>query len=137
MAVSAAYLGQVSKIDRMFEGRQSGRRQTVRAFALRQKRMALVAVSADDLSVGTHVLSIVATETSVVVVVSEIIGMGLPVQFHLGERGVFEYLLDLGDRIANLELLGLGDVGIFFLVEILHSAGNALQCGIGGCVGRG
>ena len=44
---------------------------------------------ADDFAVGTDMLAVMAAEASVEVVVAEIVGMGLPVQLHLGEGCVF------------------------------------------------
>src|SRR6185312_8326291 len=60
--------------------------------------MADVAVVANHLAGGTEVLSIVTAEATKVVVVTHIIGMRLPVDFHLRENAGRENLLHLRDR---------------------------------------
>lgn len=71
-----------------------------------------------------------------VIEVAEVVGMRLPVQLHFRERSVLEDLLNFSHGAANLQLLGLRDVGILLLVKILYSAGDALHGGIGGGVSR-
>src|SRR5579864_252760 len=106
MAIRAAYLGQISQIDWVLESGQSCRGQARRAFGLRHQGVALVAILADNSAVGADMLAVMATEATVVVVMPKVVGMRLPVQLHLGEGRAFEDLLNLGDRIANLQLLG-------------------------------
>jgi hypothetical protein len=54
--------------------------------------VALVAVLADDFAVAGNVLAVMAAEAAIVIVVPEVVGMGLPVQLHLGEGCAFKKL---------------------------------------------
>lgn len=128
MAIGAIHLRQFSDVDRMLKvsrGQCGGKGG--RTFGLRQHRVALVAIAADHTAICTDVLPVVAAETSRRIKVSKIVGMRLPVQLHFRERGPLEDLLHFGDRVANFQLLGLCDIRIFFLVEILEAAGDALH----------
>ena|ERR1051326_2895980 len=103
VAVRAVDLRQVANIDRVLEGGWSWG-GAGRTFRFRHQRMALIAVPADDAAIRGDVLSVMAAEAAGVIVVAEIVGMGLPVQLHFGEGRSAENLLNLRDRIAQLEL---------------------------------
>src|SRR5579864_8615754 len=102
MAIRTAYLGQISQIDWMLEGRLGGGGKAGRPVRLGHECVALVAVLADDLAVGADVLAVMAAKAAVVVVVPQIVGMCLPVQLHLGKRRALKDCLNLGDGAANL-----------------------------------
>ena len=115
VAVGAVDLRKISEIHRVLEGRHRICGDAGRAFGLRHQGMALVAVFADHLAIGADVLSVVAAETSDGIVVSQVVGVGLPVQLHFRERGAAEDLLNLGHCVANFQLLRLRHIGIFTL----------------------
>jgi hypothetical protein len=117
VAVGAVDLGPVSQINRMLKHGYGRSGQVGLAFGFRHQGVALVAVFADDASIGADVLAIVAAEAAAEVIVAQVVGMGLPVQLHLWERGALEDLLHFGHGVANFELLGLGDVWVFAFVE--------------------
>ena len=61
--------------------------------------MASVAVLGDDLPVGADVLAVVATETPVEIIVTNVVGMSLPVNFHIGEETGAVDVLHGSDRL--------------------------------------
>ena len=136
VAVGAVYLRQISDVDRMLEHRWTRRRYSGGALRFGHQRVALITILADDSAIATHVLPIMAAEAAIEVVMAQIVGVGLPVHFHFWKLGVLKDLLQFGDRVSNLELPGLRNVGILALVEVIDALGNALQGRIGGRVIR-
>jgi hypothetical protein len=88
--------------------------------------MANTAILPDHFPVRTQVLAVVATETAIGIEMAEIVGMGLPIQFHLRKSCPAEDLLHLIDRIADFNLPGFGKVGILVLVEAMNLLRNPL-----------
>jgi len=95
-----------------------------RALSFRHYGVTLVAIFADYAAVGADVLAVMAAEASRVIVVPKIVGMRLPVQLHVRESCAAIDLLNLDDRIADLQLLALGYIWVFRLVETLQATRN-------------
>src|SRR5208283_6138301 len=112
MTVGAIDLCQISQIDWMLEGWGRCCGCAGRALGFGHEGVALVAVPAHHPAVGANVLPVVAAEAATVVVMAQVVGMSLPIQLHFGECRAPENLLNLGDRVANLQLLGLCFIGI-------------------------
>src|SRR5580704_12488610 len=117
MAIAAVYLCEVSQIDRVLEADLLDRRHADAALLLAEHAVAGLAVLGHHCSVGANVLAVMATETTVEVEVTDIVGMGLPVQLHLGEGRIPINSLQLVDRITDFKLLAFGQVRILRLVE--------------------
>src|ERR1039458_3804403 len=95
-------------VTRMFELRSLGRELVqLRAVALRQDRVAGVAVIGFDgtLAVGRLVEAIMAPETPGPVFVADVVRIGLPTGFHLGEEIVLVYLLHGINRGADARVV--------------------------------
>src|ERR1035441_5483631 len=131
VTIGTAHLRQISQIDRMFETRHGCGGKARCAIGLRQQRVALVAILADDFAVGADVLAVVTAEASGIVEVPQVVGMRLPVQLHFGKRSSFEDLLNLSHGVANLQLLRLGDFGIFTFVVARYSIRDSLHGRVG------
>jgi len=65
VTVAAVHLGQISEIDWVLKGYAWNRRHGGSGFGLAQHNVAGLAILADDFAVCAHVLSVMATETSV------------------------------------------------------------------------
>src|SRR4051794_16723360 len=98
-------------------------------FFLSHDGVADIAIFAYHLSFRAYMLTIMAAKASVEIEVAQIVGVGLPVQLHLGEGGSAEDLLNLFHRVTNFELLGLCNIGIFAFVESLEFVRDSLHGG--------
>src|SRR5664279_1467346 len=127
MAVSTIDAREVANIHRMFERLRLHLRQMRCTLLLIEQRVARVAVLADDLAVLADVVAIVTAETAWIEHVPDIVGMGLPIHFHVWEEGGFVDALQLGD--GGIDLLGFRgcDLGILILVELGNFRGYGLE----------
>src|SRR5689334_20861726 len=88
-------------------------------FALRQDRMAGVAIFRYDLAFRTHMLSVMTAEAAARIQMSNIVRMRLPVELHLRKSCALVNALRFLDGIANVELTRFGEIWIGFLVITL------------------
>lgn len=105
-------------------GRRSGSGGSV---FLTSDRVAFVTLFADDLAFTRNVLAVMTAETSVVVVMTQIVRMSLPVRLHLRESCPTINLLRLGNGIADRDLFCLRYALIFGLIERVQLARNRLH----------
>jgi hypothetical protein len=92
-------------------------------------------IAAQNPAVSAYVLSIVTAEASAEM--AQIVGIRLPVHFHLGKGGAPGDLLHFSNGVANLQLLGLGNVRVFALVKVIQAFGNSLDGSVAGGVEAG
>src|SRR5208337_4573139 len=105
MAIGAVDRGHVAQIHRVLEGPDGQGGNLRPACLLLDDGVARVAILADDPAFLAHVVAIVAAEASLEVKVTDIIGMRLPVELHLGEEGGAIDALQLG--YGRLDAVGL------------------------------
>src|SRR5215467_4109041 len=98
MAIRAIDCRQVSQVDRMLESRAVSGHDRGRAFLLIKDRVTDGAVLSNDFPVGADVLSVVAPEAALGVVMANIIGICLPVHFHQREEVLLVNVLNFADR---------------------------------------
>src|SRR5215467_8481984 len=108
VAVAAVDLCHISEINRMFEGDGSWRRQRNRPLILSQNGVAGVAILAHNLAIGADVLTVMTAEAAVEIEMPDVVGMGLPIQLHLGECRALVDGLQFVDGVADLEFLAVG-----------------------------
>src|ERR1051326_867999 len=134
MAIAAIDLGQVADFDRMleFDGSHGGWRSL--PFLLAEYGMTGIAFLGNDFTLGADMLAVMAAEAPVEIEVSNIVGMGFPVQLHLQELCAGIYLLDFIDGISDVEFTIFSNIRIFALVEIVNFFRNSLLsrfgCGV-------
>src|SRR5689334_2176965 len=100
VAVTAVGGADVAQVHRVFERYPRNGGGLGAAFLLGEDGVADGAILADHLSVGAHVLAVVAAEAAGKVEVADIVGVSLPVNLHFREgRGAID-ALQLGDGVA-------------------------------------
>ena len=124
MAIGAVRRGQVSDVNRVFEGLGWQRGDLRATFLLLQHGMAGVAILTDDLAVFAHVVAIMAAEAALVVHVPDVVGMRLPVHLHVGEESGGVDALQFGDCTLDAVRFGRSELGILVLVELGDVGGD-------------
>ncbi len=112
MAVGAVNGAQVADIYRVLERLVGDGRQLFLAFFLRRQGVAGIAILADDFAVSADVVAVMATEASRSIEVTNVVGVRLPVDVHLGEERRAEDSLQLLGRSLDCIRLRAGDLGI-------------------------
>src|SRR6266704_545307 len=98
MAVGTIDASQIADIDWMLEGRVCGIR-------IRKNRVADLTIFADLLPIFADVVIVVAAEAAHGREVPEVVGVGAPVNAHLGETDALENLLQVRDGAFDLRSL--------------------------------
>ena len=111
MALGAIEARQIAEINRVLEC-PALYRQWRSAFGLIQNRVADVAIVPDDFARAAYVLAVVTAEAPLRIVMAYVVGVSLPVNFHLREKVGLKDPLQLGDGRFNRVLFAL----IYFFV---------------------
>src|SRR5579863_6730321 len=107
MAVAAIHLGEVTDVYRVLKLPRLHRDRSSVALLLAQNRVAGIALLGNNFPLRAYVLTVVAAEAAAVIEVSDVIGMGLPVQPHLGKGRALIDFLHFIDCAPDVELLAL------------------------------
>src|SRR5271157_3509099 len=86
VAVGAIDRRQIANVDGMFERLRLHLCQMRSTFLLIEKRVAGIAVLADDPAVLADMIAIVTAEAARIIHVPDVVRMGLPVDLHRGEK---------------------------------------------------
>jgi hypothetical protein len=113
-------IGEASEIDRMLES--SGPRILFwRSSRVVDHRVADVAIIPDHFARIANMLAIMATETARRIEMADVVGMRLPIRFHLREKVRLEDALNLFDAGLNGLILVRINFGVIGSIELIQA----------------